>query len=493
MEDRAVRGVPWSLLGYAANRLIGVGTIVVLAHVLVPADFGLVALGMIAINLFNVFSDLGLSATLILRQDFGTRAKGTLFTMMLGLSVVATAIAAGASPLIADLFNSPRLEGVVLGLSPLILLTGFSWFYLGVMQRELQFRRRFVALNAQSVSYAVVAILLSAFGAGVWSLVVGQLVGVTVLVVFLVYLSPYRVRPVFNGTDARSISHTSRGFLVQGTIAFIGQNADYFSVGRVLGVTQAGFYSMAFRFAEIPYLGIADPIARVTFPGFARMRHRGEDPIPTYLTSLRLVTLAACPLGILLSATADPFTRTVFGEHWLPMIGPLAVLGIWAAVRPVQITVAWFLNSVGEAGVVGRISTIVLLVVIPALLVAAHLGGITAVAWVMLADMVLSLLILIVVSKRRASVEMSKQWAAIRPIVLACGATWPAAWATTGLLSGAAPALALGASVAVGLSAYFAALTVVAPGLLMGSIAQVRKRLAQPGGPTQGGPETAGQ
>lgn len=479
MDERAVRGVPWTLLAYAATKLVNVGTTLVLARLLVPADFGLVALAWLAVGLVSVLRDLGLGATLVLRQDLGPREQGTVLTLMLVIGAACAALVAAASPLVADAFGEPRLAGVVAALAGTLLVGGLTGFYEALLQRELEFRARFASQMTQAGLYALVALTLAAAGVGVWSLVIGQIAGILGYAAILVALAPYRVRPAYERTAAVDAIRTGWGFLGQAALAFVQQNADFFAVGRVLGAAPVGFYSMAYRLAELPYVGIADPIAKVTFPGFARMRARGERIDRSFLSVLRLVALVTCPLGILLSACAEPFTEAVLGEKWLPLIGPLSVLGIWAAVRTVQVTLAWLLNSVGEAGVMALVSAAVLVPLIPGLLLAADGGGITAVAWVMLGDMALSLGSLATLTASRAEVGIADQWRAVRPAIIALAPCWASAWGTAQALEGAAPIVALGASALVGAAVYLAVLRLAFPGVIATSIEQLRRTLGR--------------
>jgi O-antigen/teichoic acid export membrane protein len=354
------------------------------------------------------------------------------------------------------------------------------------MQREFEFRKRFVAVTVSSIVYVVVALSLAVLGAGVWSIVIGQITATAASGAALLALAPYRVRPVFDRDEARESLAAGRGFLLQGGLAFLQQNADYISVGRVLGAAQLGFYSMAYRIGELPYYAIADPVARVTFPSFARMRHEGEEVAMPFLSALRMVALVTCPLGIVLSAAAEPFTAILFGDKWLPMVGPLSVLGIWAAVRPVQVTIGWLLNSVGAAGLMGVISALVLLAMLPGLVVAAELGGITAVAWVMLADITLSLLVLGFVAERRAGVPMVSQWRALSPIVVGCAGTWGVASAVVRAMSDASPGLALAGSALTALATYVATISILDPGLLRHAFAQVGRALGKLPAPATG-------
>jgi len=477
MEDRAVRGVPWTLLSYGANRAVLILSTVVLARLLTPADFGVVALATVALMLLALFKDLGLGGTLIVRRDLDERAKGTVLTLMLVSGLALALLAAAAAPLAADAFDEPRLAGVLAALGSMLVIGGFTGFYEALLQAELEFRRRFYALMVQAAAISAVSIALAAAGAGVWSLVLGQVLGLLCFAVALVVLAPVRIRPSFSRSTARDAFATGRGFLIQSATSFLRQNADYVVVAQAFGSRGLGFYSMAYRLGEMPYLGVADPVARVTFPGFARLRARGVDVAEPFLKVLRLVALVCCPLGVLLSALADPFTAVVFGESWLPMVGALTVLGVWAAVRPVESTLAWMLNSVGHAARAAMVSTVILLPLVPAVVLAATWGGIEAVAWVVLGDALLSLVLLGRAADRHGGVAIRSQTLAVLPVFAASAVAWaaargPAAWLDP-------PIVGLAAGTAAGTLAYAAVLALIDPAILRTSARQVARTLGR--------------
>jgi lipopolysaccharide exporter len=477
VEERTIRSISWTLLSYWSSKAITVATTLILARLLVPEEFGLVALAWLVIGLLSLFNDLGLGGALIVRQDFGARDKGAVLAGMMIMGAAVAAIVAATSPLAAALFDEPRLTAVLAVLAGTVLIDSVTWFYDSIMQRELEFRRRFAAQLTQTFVYAIVAIALAALGLGVWSMVVGRMVSAVVHVTASLVFTPYRVRPVFDRKVMLDAFASGRGFLVQGGVAYVGENVDYLAVGRLLGAAPLGIYSMAYRLGEVPYWAIADPVAQVTFPSFARMWHRGEDVAAPFLTALRLIALVACPLGVVLSAAADPFVRTLLGDKWLDMIGPLAVLGVWAAVRPVEVTAGWLLNSVGKAGLMGAIASGLLLLVTPGVFLAAHLGGITAVAWVMLVNVTASLFILAWVVTRRLGVSLASQWRAIRPVAIAAPGAWAAARVVAGATGGSAAALELALSATAGFVAYAAVVSLVEPGLLRHALAQLARTL----------------
>jgi PST family polysaccharide transporter len=481
VDEKAIRGVPWTLMTYAASKGITVVATLVLSRLLVPADFGLVTLATLAVAVFNVFRDLGLGGTLVQRQDLDRRDQGTVLALMLAMGVLVALILVVLSPVLAGFFREPRLSGVLVALSPIVFIGGFNWFYETVMQRELEFRRRFVALVAQSLTYAGVAISLAALGAGVWSLVVGQLVGWVTQGLILVALAPYRVRPRFDPAVARSVLRTGIAWMSQGGLAVLQQGADFIAVGRVLGAGPTGLYSMAFRLSELPNLGISEPVAKVTFPSFAGMHHQREAVVRPFLQTLRLVALVAAPFGVLLSAAAEPFTLAILGEKWEGMIGALAVLGIWGAIKPVQATIGWLLNSVGLAGLQAVLSAVVLVPMVPLLFVAAHLGGIAAVAWVLTADVLVSLLLLFYFAGSRAGVPARLQLSALLPVAIALAVAWGVGRALSVLTAGLPVGLSLVLAAGGGAVSYLLVIHAVEPDALPRALGQIGRTMGRGG------------
>jgi lipopolysaccharide exporter len=478
MEDRAVRGVPWTLLSYGVNRAVLIVTTIVLARLLAPEDFGVVALATVALTLLALLKDLGLGGTLIVRQDLDEHAKGTVLTLMMAAGLVLALLAVTLAPPLARLFDEPELDGVLAALSAMLLIGGFTSFYEALLQSELEFRRRFWALVAQAAVISVASVALAVADAGVWALVGGQVLGMVAFAAALAALAPTRIRPAFSRAAASDAFATGRGFLVQSATSFLRQNADYVVIGQAFGSRALGFYSMAYRLGEMPYLGVTEPVARVTFPGFARLRDRGGDVEEPFLKVFRLVALVCVLLGVLLSALADPFTRVVFGDEWLPMAGALAVLGLWAAVRSVESTIAWLLNSIGLAGRAAAVSTVILVPLVPALVLAATWGGIATVAWVVLADGLLSLVLLAATAHRLAGIDVRRQTRALLPVVGASAVAWLGTRGVAEWLA-EAPGAGLVAGAAAGIALYSALLSVIEPGILRTSLRQVARTVGR--------------
>jgi PST family polysaccharide transporter len=489
MQDKAIRGVPWTLMSYAGSKLVAVLTTLVLARLVAPADFGILALATLATNFLTWIADMGFSGTVVLRQDLDRRGLGTLLTLMAITGLLAGLIAVALAPVAAAAFSTPQLTGVLAVIAALLPLGSIAGFWEALMQRELAFRRRFVAMIMQSVVMAAVSIPLAALGAGVWSLVFGQLAGMFTLGVILFALAPYHVRPVLDRKLAVSAFRTGRAFLGQGLAMYVRQNVDTVTVGLAFGDRRLGYYSMANRFGDLIYWTIAHPVGKVTFPSFARSSYQGDDVRPSFLRVLGMVALVSCPIGIIMSAAAEPFTRAIFGDKWLPMVGPLAVMGLWAAIRQMDQTLGWLLNSIDRPGALAWLSVFILIPLILGCWLAASIGGLTAVALVPLGDTILSGVISSILVRRYLDLSLMRQWRAVTPAVLASIPTWIVTWGVGQLINPAQHAfVALILSVLAGALTYAGCVWLVAPSMLRQSLAQVGRMLGrgQPAAATSG-------
>ena len=196
---------------------------------------------------------------------------------------------------------------------------------------------------------------------------------------------------------------------------------------------------MGFRFGELTYVGVAEPVTQVTFPAFARMRERGEDWRGSFLTVLRLVALVTFPIGAFFSGAAEPIVDTLFGDKWEATIGPLAVFGVWAMLKPLEGTFGWLLNSLEQQARLATLRAIALIPFVPALMIAADRSGITAVAWVMVAHMAGLTVAVALMVRARGGVSLRDQLRAIAPPAVGAAVAWAATRGTAVALDDAAP------------------------------------------------------
>ena len=477
MEIKARRSIPVSVLSYAVNQAIRMTATVALARILVPSDFGLFALTSLAISLLSILNDLGVGPALVVARELDRRTRATALTVMIVCSLLLAGVLVALAPLVGDLLDEPRLDELLYLISGSLFLSGPVWFHETTLQRELEFTKRFGAKLVQTLTYVVVAVTLAVLDAGVWSLVIGHVASYATYLAALVALSPDRVRPGWDKAAARRLFGSGRGFLVQDVVEYAQGNSDGFAVVGFLGTASLGLYGIAFRFGELTYIAIAQPIAQVTFPAFARMRVGGQEWRASFLGVLRLVALLTFPIGALFSATAEPIVDTLFGPKWTASIAPLAVFGVWAAIKPIETTLAWLLNSLEHQRRLALLRAIALVPYVAGLMIAAAHSGLTAVAWVLVAHIAALMIVLSLTVRSKANVPIRDQLKAVLPPAVGALAAWAAARGVAVALDGAEPVVALVTAGAAGLAVYAAAASVVEPRLLPRALEQARGTL----------------
>ena len=464
-REETLSAAGWTLLSFAATKVLTVGATVVLARLLEPSDFGVVALAALILAPVTAVSELGLRGSIVLvERDPATLAAS--LTLLLAAGVLGVlAIVALAAP-IADLFDSHALKGVLLALSSTVLIGGVIAFYASVVQRELAFRRWFGAQLAQGVVFAAVAILAAALGAGLWSLVAGQIASMLAYAVGLIAISPYHVRPGWSRDHARLSLRVGRGFLAQRLFEHVQHNTDIAAIGYHLGSKSAGYYTISYRLADLPHAAFTEPVANAAFPNLAAMQRRGDSLRGAALEFLETVALFACPAGLLLSASAPVLITALFGAKWQPAAAPLAILGVWGALVQVEAAWGWVMNATGRAGANALMSGLILIPLAPALFLAADSGGLKAVAWTMLASAVVTGAALMVYASWRLGVPLAAQVKVLGGIAIGGSAAWGAARLVVEGTDSWAVGVGATLALATGVVTYLVTLRVVAPATL---------------------------
>ena len=465
MFDSVRTGVLWSAGTYFAGRGLTFISTLVLARVLTPDDFGIVAAIIVFLGLIELGSDVGMNATVVYEQESGVTPRvQTAFTLNLIAAAALTAIGVAAAPLVAALFNM-EAHTDLFRLSALNLLgIGLGNIHDGLLMRELDFRRRSIPGIVRALVRGIVAIALALAGFGAVALVAGMLAGTAVWTVTLWILSPLRPTFRLDLGIARSMVGYGAGAAVLEVVAVIASRTDAIVVGRLLGERALGLYSMAGRLPELLIDSLSWNISMVAFPALARKRAKDNAPAlaGATLTQLRFQSLFAIPVATGLAVLAPPIVVTLFGDQWA-QTGPVMSA---VAVGSGLIAIAFPLGDVFKA--IGRQRTIVVLNLIQlplliGLMVAVAPSGILAVAWARTGVSAMFAIALI--------------GAVMRTLQLRAGATlasiWPAFAAGAGVAAGAGavrlawPSLSIGPVIAGTVAAAVggaAVLRLVAPG-----------------------------
>jgi O-antigen/teichoic acid export membrane protein len=421
LGTRTLRGMFWAYGSYVGGRVLTLVATAILARLLTPSEFGLVALALVFMFVFETLSDLGVSQALVIVKEHEEEEYAeTVFVWSVGLGAGFSALIAAASPLAALFFDQPRLSGILAVLGLRFFIRSISITHFALAQKRIDFRSRTAAQIADVGVRGLTAIGLAIAGLGVWSLVIGYLAGSVALTVVLWVMVPWRPRLRPQRAHLRSL--LSFGGMLTGVnlLTAVETNLDYLFIGRFLTASDLGLYSLGFRLPELLILNLSVVAGQVLFPAFAVIDR--AELSRAFGMSLRYTLMIALPMAAALAVMAHPLVLALFGDQWERSVPVMQVLTLYALAVAVAIPGGTVLKAIGRAGVLLALSLPEAVVLVVVLRIFVD-DGIVAVAACMAG--VLGVFALVSTAAGMMVLRMGPR--------LIWSATWPAIVATAGM------------------------------------------------------------
>jgi PST family polysaccharide transporter len=381
LDRKLVRGSAWLALSYGGSQLVSFVVTAVLARFLFPSDFGVVALATIIIAALAPVQESGLGAALIQRRTDVERAAGTALVFNVVVAICLYGVVFALAPTLASVFGSSRLAGVLRVLMLAAVIASPGVVPGALIERDLRFGSRAKGELGGALVRGGTAIPLAVAGFGVWSLVVGQLVGQAIQTAAYWRFAPLRPSPRrFDFGLLRQLGRFGRHITAANVVAFVDQNVDTATVGGMLGAADVGFYSLAWRLANFPATGIGYVIGRVMFPAYSTLQHDRAAFRAAFLTNVRRVALVSLPVAIAIVLTARPIVVGIFGPRWAPAVPPLQLLAVFGLARSFTGTTGPVFLAAGRSKLVFYLNLLHLAALCAALFTLIPLAGIRGAA-----------------------------------------------------------------------------------------------------------------
>jgi len=485
---RATRsGLLWTSGAFLLVKGSTLLTTLVLARLLAPAEFGVVAAILVFLTFVELGSSIGLKATVVFEQEHGiTRRVQTAFTLNLLVGAGLTVIALLLAPAIANFFQVPEHADLFRLGAANLLIVGLGNIQDSLLLRELAFRRRILPEFSRAVVRGSVSIALALLGFEAAALVWGLLSGSLAWLIMQWALTRFRPDFSLDLQIVRSMVSYGSGAALLEVVAIVANRADAIVVGRVLGERALGLYSIAFRLPEALIDSISWNISSVAFPALSRKRAAEQEGLAA--VTLRLVhfqSLYALPMAAGLAVLAPPLVVTLFGPAWREAGGVLAAVALMSGVHAVVFPLGDAFKAVGRQRLLAGLVVLQLPLMVGAIVIAAP-AGILVVAWIRAASTLLHSVLIVATSGRVLGVRSSRVFAATVPAVAAAAGVALGA----GAVRVAWPALSAGPvllGAVAGVAGAALALRVVVPGTLGDLARQVR--LMRGGAADRGAPE----
>ena len=342
MTHKAIHAFKWSALGEIASRAIGPLVFLVLARLLVPEDFGVVAAATVVISFSQVFSDAGLAKALIQRHDRVEESANVVFWLNLVIGLVIVTFLFVGAHFIADFFHDERIALVVQVLSLQILLAAFSSVHTALLQKDLNFKPLFWVRLVTTTAPGLASIPLAINGMGYWALVFGTLLGQMAQSAALWMFSPWRPHGRLDRNLATELVAFGKWAMLSGLIGWFYGWMDAIVVGHYLGPHDMGIYRTGNTFVTMIFGLIFSPLLPVLYSAFSRMRHDLSKVAESLLLVVKGIAMVAFPISAGLIALRAPIEQFVFRDEW-------GGIGMVIAILALVQGFSWLVGSNGEA------------------------------------------------------------------------------------------------------------------------------------------------
>jgi O-antigen/teichoic acid export membrane protein len=350
LRRRSVRGGLAVLVVQATQFALGLIGTAVLARLLKPSDFGLLAMVSAVSSFLALFLDLGLGLATVQRANLTQRQLSVLFWVNAALGLVVAGVMCGLAPAAARFYDQPEVRTVTVLLSLGFILGGISVQHGALLRRQMRFAVMGTIEVAAGAAGLAVAIWSARRGAGYWSLVYQQLTQQAVATVCLWGASGWRPGRPATAEGVRPLLSFGAGMVGFNLLNYISRTLDNIIIGRVSGAAALGFYVKAYSLLLLPVDRVRGPVAAVVIPALSRLQ---DDPIrfrSYYLKALTAIAALGMPAVAFLFVVADDMVLLLLGPQWQESVVLFRILAPAAFVETFNTVGSWACLPFGRSG-----------------------------------------------------------------------------------------------------------------------------------------------
>lgn len=466
-EQAVVSGTRWVALGQFSTQVTRLAVSIVLARLLEPADFGLLAAAMVVVMFLDLFKDLGTGMAVIQRPVVTDGLLSAVFVVNLAIGVVLAGALAVASPLFAALLDEPRSVDVLRAMAPAVLLSSCGHVHQALLRRQMAFARIARISVGATIVGGGLSIVLAAAGGGVWALVAGTVAVSAISTVLTWWSSGWRPGRDPDWRAFREVAGFGVNVSAADFLEFLVFHADKVVVARYVGERGLGFYSFAQRLLMYPVMSFTNVVTEVLFPALARHQDDDAKVVEAYLRASAAVALVTVPAMVGAAIIARPLVLTTLGPKWEPVVPLVWILAPVGALESVRLTCRTLFVVKGRADLLLRWSLVSTGAVMAGYLVGVQ-WGLTGIAGAYAAVVAALTYPEFALALRLVGLRVRSLVGALRTCLLAT-AVMAAAVAVVRVATeraGAAPWLVVAATVGTGAAVYGGTILKVRPAVL---------------------------
>ncbi len=334
--NAAIRGISWVGALRFTTRAMSFARTVILARILLPAQFGAYGIAMLMLALLDVFTETGVNVILVQEKENKREHIDSAWIVSIVRGIFISLAILFCAPFVSGFFHSPESLWLIQLISIVPFLRGFINPSVFIFQKELQFHKEFWYRSISFFVDASTAILFALVTRQAASLVYGLITGVIFEVVLSFLIVKPRPRFAIEKEYVKKILHRGKWVTASGIFNYLFHNGDNIVVGRLINTASLGLYQMAYALSILPITEVADVFSRVTFPVYTKISHDSARLKKAFVKSIALVSVLTIPFGILLFFFPKEIIHIVLGDKWLGAASVLPILAVFGVLRAIS-------------------------------------------------------------------------------------------------------------------------------------------------------------
>ncbi|MAL17441.1 MAG: hypothetical protein CL670_15380 [Balneola sp.] len=358
LKQKTLSSFKWTSLDQGLAQGINLIFGIVLARLLMPSDFGLVAMVTVFTGFLNLFIDSGLGAALIYTKEITEGDKSSMFWSNIGIGILLSVLLVLSAPLIANFYGEPILTIITYFIAFNFIISSTTPVQIALFKKELNFKSLFLARIIALILSGIIGIVMAYNGYGVWSLI-GKLLLMTALYSLLLWLfSEWKPKKVFDWVRMKDLLNYSLPLLGNNILGYAKNNLDTIIVGKVLGSSSLGIYNKSYQLMVLPGNQITGVMGEVLFSSFSKVNHDIDKLWHAYLNATKGILILSVFMSLSIYFAADSFVMNVLGEQWSRAIPIIKIMALVGLILPTAKSIGALFNATGKTKLALKISLV---------------------------------------------------------------------------------------------------------------------------------------
>ncbi|WP_338788141.1 MOP flippase family protein [Metabacillus sp. FJAT-53654] len=386
LKQKVMQGVKWTTFSTISIVILQLVQLIVLGRLLDSNAYGLMGMVLVIVGIADLFMDMGISNATIQSEKVSKNELSSLYWLNIFCGLFIAVLIWLLIPFFATFFKEDQLNELLIWVVLIFVITPFGQQYKALLQRELKFNLLSKIEIVSTLIGVLVSLLAAYLNYGVMSLIWGLLVIVCIRTILLniIGLRYYRPNFYFNFKDTKRFLNFGIYQAGESSINYLNSKIDSIIIGRFIGSTALGYYTMAFNIIILPSTKINPIITRVIFPVFSRIQNDTQKLKDNFFKLLTLVSLINFPIFFGLFITAPLLIPTVFGDQWIPSVELVQLLCGVGLLRSIGNPIGSLMMATGNVKLSFKFNAFKMVTQIPGIIIGAYFLGVLGVAYIYL-------------------------------------------------------------------------------------------------------------